>query len=184
METGPTSLTAFALSAVTSSASPPWWGVPVLAGIFTILGAALSQTTTLFLDRTKSRRDNATRWHADRLKAYSALLLALDKINFDLIASSTPHMEPEEVFDAVEPAATTARLVAGPHVDSAIWKTITGLAEIADRGWGDNRLQSMDEMQQRFTNLRNLMRAELGVPPSGGGPLPPGDHSVDASAMF
>lgn len=41
---------AFASSVAASSNSPPWWAVSVLAGSFTVLGAALSQGTTFLLD--------------------------------------------------------------------------------------------------------------------------------------
>jgi hypothetical protein len=164
-------LITLAFNAASQSSNPPWWGVPVLAGIFTILGAALSQTATLFIDRARWKRDNVTRWHVDRLRVYSELLLALDKIYDALTGDTGPPIEPEEVFDAVQPAATTARLVASPDVDKAIWDTLTGLAEVADRGWGGDRSPSMEEMAKRFTKLRKLMRAELGVPPHGGGPF-------------
>lgn len=153
-----------------------------MAGIFVILGAVLSQTGTLLLDWAKSKRDNATRWHVDRLKSYSELLLTFDKIHYRLLDTSEPPIEPEDVFDAVEPAATTARLVAGPNVDAAIWSTLTGLAEVADRGWGGDHSPSMEEMLRRFTELRKLMRAELGVPQGGGGPFATRDERQDNTA--
>jgi hypothetical protein len=175
MEPKLTSVITLARSALAQSDSSPWWGVPVLAGAFTVLGAALSQAATLFLARAQTKREDLTRWHADRLKTYSMLLLALDKIHYNLISPSTPTIEPEEVFDAVEPAATTARLVAGPDVDKAISSTVTGLAEVADRGWDGYQSPSMDEIERRFGKLRRLMRAELGVKPSAGGPSSKGD---------
>jgi hypothetical protein len=41
---------------------------------------------------------------------------------------------------------------------------VTGLAEVADRGWGGDHSPSIDEMSRRITTARKLMRAELGVP--------------------
>jgi hypothetical protein len=148
------------LAALTADTSP-WWGVPVLAGILTILGAALSQITTWLLDRARARRDAMTRWHSDRLEAYSAVLLALDKIFNKLVEDETA-VGPQQVFDAVEPQATRARLLAGPDVEAKIWSTITGLAQVADMGWrGDS--PSEDEMFDQIDELRNAIRVEIGV---------------------
>jgi hypothetical protein len=160
------SSSALVLTSIVQNGGPPWWGVPVLAGAFTVLGAILSQTVTLLLARSQAKREDATRWHSNRLKAYSALLLRLNKVYDRLIFDEhAAPIEPEAVFDVVEPEATNARLLATPDVDRAISDIIGMLATVADRGW-DNELDhiSMSDTQERLVNLRRLMRAELGVP--------------------
>jgi hypothetical protein len=134
-------------AAATADASP-WWGVPVIAGIFTILGASLSQIVTWLLDRARARRDARTRWHSDRLDAYAATLLALDRIFTRLLEDETA-LGPQQVFDAVEPHATRARLLAGPAVEAKIWSTITGLAEVADMVAHRARRPSPDQPARR-----------------------------------
>src|ERR1700722_6654167 len=66
--------------ALSASSGAPWWGVSVLAGVFTVLGAALAQIVTWLLARAQAQRDNVARWHNDRLEAYSAALLLFSRI--------------------------------------------------------------------------------------------------------
>lgn len=157
-----------ASSLIAQNSGPPWWGVSVLAGAFTILGAILSQTVTLLLARSQAKRDDATRWHAERLTAYSSLLPKLNNVFNRLVFEydSAP-IEPEDVFDAVEPEATNARLLATPEVDKAIADVIGKLATVADRGWDSSMDHiSMQAMQETLVTLRRLIRSELGVPPT------------------
>jgi hypothetical protein len=166
VERGLTSVVGFALVSTAQTGNSPWWGVPVLAGVFTVLGATLSQTVTLFLARSQAKRDDNTRWHSDRLKAYSTLLPAIDRIYTALVSEENygPPIEAEDVYDSLEPKATTARLIASPAVDKAIENVVSELATVAHHGWGKGS-DSINEMHERFVSLRKLMRAELGVRP-------------------
>ena len=88
--------------------------------------------------------------------------MILDKTHNKLI-DDPQALEPEEVFEVVEAPATRAKLLAGDEVDTAIWSTLTGLAEVADGGWNRADGPSVEEIFARFDRLRAGMRAELGV---------------------
>ncbi|MEV4121881.1 hypothetical protein [Micromonospora sp. NPDC049645] len=57
----------------------PWWGVPLLAGLFAIGGVVVSQVVTIALDRVKVRREDARRWHAERRQVYVGYIMALQR---------------------------------------------------------------------------------------------------------
>src|SRR4051794_36137249 len=46
----------------TNNTNTPWWGVPLVAGVFTIFGVLLAQASTYLVDRRKAAREDATRW--------------------------------------------------------------------------------------------------------------------------
>src|SRR2546421_5552960 len=69
----------------------PWWGVPLIAGIFAILGVSLSQVATWVLDRRRTKRDDARiereekrRWHRERQDAYAAYLASATSVQQQL----------------------------------------------------------------------------------------------------
>lgn len=42
---------------------PPWWGVPVIAGSFLVLGAVLGFIFNRLNDKRRERRETRTKWH-------------------------------------------------------------------------------------------------------------------------
>jgi hypothetical protein len=58
------------------AAEAPWWGIPVVAGLFTLLGAALSQLVNYLIERGRRERQKAERWDQD-LRECAARLLVL-----------------------------------------------------------------------------------------------------------
>jgi hypothetical protein len=54
--------------------SAPWWGTALVAGVFGLAGVGLAQTVTLRLDRARSKREDARRWHNERRVAYAEFL--------------------------------------------------------------------------------------------------------------
>jgi hypothetical protein len=159
MELHPTTALAL-LSSGVGSGNAPWWGVSVLAGVFTLLGAGISQLTTWLLDRSRARRADATRWHRDRLEAYSVIMQKLDRIFSQLVDDEARTADPMSIYDAVEAAASHATLVAGRTVGEAISSTINLLASAADSGW---TMDGVNEIDASLKRLRQLMRDELGI---------------------
>jgi hypothetical protein len=77
--------------------SAPWWGVPLVAGLFTIVGIVAAQSATWIFDRRKARREDLTRWHVDRRQTYAHFLAALDRYQWFIVDECT---HPD--FDSVE----------------------------------------------------------------------------------
>lgn len=49
---------------ITGGSSAPWWGVPVIAGGFLVLGAILGFIFNRLNDRRRERREDSTKWHS------------------------------------------------------------------------------------------------------------------------
>ncbi|MEU4472487.1 hypothetical protein [Micromonospora sp. NPDC023888] len=64
----------------------PWWGVPVVAGVFTLIGVVAAQAVAVVLDRARAEREDAVRWHADSRRVYAAFLAQAHKIYVKVIA--------------------------------------------------------------------------------------------------
>lgn len=56
---------------IVGESSAPWWGVPVIAGCFLLLGAVLGFIFNRLNDRHRERREARTRWH-DLVRELSA----------------------------------------------------------------------------------------------------------------
>ena len=50
--------------------SSAWWAVPILSGIFALVGVALGQGVLIRNERWKGRREDERRWHNTRLELY------------------------------------------------------------------------------------------------------------------
>lgn len=53
------------------------WGLPLVAGIFTLVGVVVAQIVTIVLDKVRTRREDERRWHADRRRVYVEYFAAM-----------------------------------------------------------------------------------------------------------
>lgn len=58
----------------------PWWGVPVIAGGFLILGGLLAFTSTWLSDRRKLRREDRRQWDKVLLETYLRIVELLPEL--------------------------------------------------------------------------------------------------------
>jgi hypothetical protein len=56
----------------------PWWGVPLIAGVFALGGVVLAQANAIVMDRLRVRREDERRWHEDRRAVYARYLNVAD----------------------------------------------------------------------------------------------------------
>ncbi|CAN7151616.1 hypothetical protein LJR044_002483 [Microbacterium foliorum] len=68
-------LTPAPLAIVAEAAAAPWWGVPVVAGSFLLIGAALGFLFNWLLENRKQSRAEAIRWDSD-IREYAADLIS------------------------------------------------------------------------------------------------------------
>ncbi|MBL7259154.1 hypothetical protein [Paractinoplanes lichenicola] len=52
----------------------PWWGVPVVAGIFAFLGVILAQVVSVVIENGRAKREDRVRWHTQRRELYAEFL--------------------------------------------------------------------------------------------------------------
>lgn len=53
-------------SKVRIESGTPWWGTALVAGLFGLAGVAIAQLVAVRLERARTRREDARRWHAER----------------------------------------------------------------------------------------------------------------------
>jgi hypothetical protein len=100
----------------------PWWGLPLIAAVFALAGAA----TVLFVqarnDYLRSRRRRTRRWYEERKAAYVELLAVFERDTYKLRAADDAGEKPDPALAYVHevgPALMQVRLLASGPVRSA-----------------------------------------------------------------
>jgi hypothetical protein len=100
----------------------PWWGLPLIAVVFALVGAATAQFVTARNDYLTSRRRRTRRWYEERKAAYVELLAVFERDTYRLRAASEAGENPPTALtyvDEVGPALMRVRLLASGPVRSA-----------------------------------------------------------------
>jgi hypothetical protein len=100
----------------------PWWGLPLIAAVFALVGAATAQFVTVRNDYLLSRRRRTRRWYAERKAAYVELLAVFERDTYRLRAAFDAGEKPAPALsyvDEVGPALMQVRLLASGPVRSA-----------------------------------------------------------------
>lgn len=102
---------------------PPWWGVPLVAGLFGFVGVIAAQATVLVSDGLRVRREDKRRWHTDRLKMYADAIVLATKCFLDDRTSHGPISDAErraELIDALLLKSVEIELISGKAVREAV----------------------------------------------------------------
>jgi hypothetical protein len=100
----------------------PWWGLPLIAVVFALLGAAVAVFVSARDDYARSRARKTRRWYAERKDAYVELMAVFERVVYRLRAAYTAgDREPDPIayLDEVGPALVRVRLLATGPVRSA-----------------------------------------------------------------
>ncbi len=100
----------------------PWWGLPLIAVVFALIGAATAQFVTVRNDYVLHRRRRTRRWYEERKAAYVDLLAVFERDIYLLRAASDAGQTPAPALsyvDEVGPALMRVRLLASGPVRSA-----------------------------------------------------------------
>lgn len=100
----------------------PWWGLPLIAVVFALVGAATAQLVTARYDYLLSRRRRTRRWYEERKAAYVELLAVFERDTYRLRAASEAGENAPTALtyvDEVGPALMRVRLLASGPVRSA-----------------------------------------------------------------
>jgi hypothetical protein len=100
----------------------PWWGLPLIAAVFTLAGAATAVLVTARNDYLRSRRKRTRRWYEERKAAYVALLAVFERDTYRLRAAYDAGDKPGSALDYIDevgPALMQVRLLASGAVRSA-----------------------------------------------------------------
>ncbi|MEU4427354.1 hypothetical protein AB0F81_42585 [Actinoplanes sp. NPDC024001] len=100
----------------------PWWGLPLIAVVFALAGAAVALLVTARNDNLLSRRRRTRQWYEERKAAYVQLLAAFERATQRLRAAyEAGERTPSTLtyLDEVSPALMPVRLLASGPVRSA-----------------------------------------------------------------
>jgi hypothetical protein len=100
----------------------PWWGLPLIAAVFALLGAAAAQIVTARSEAARIRAGRTGRWYEERKAAYVGLMAAFERALYRLRATyalGDPAPDPLAYLDDVGPALMQVRLLASGPVRSA-----------------------------------------------------------------
>jgi hypothetical protein len=100
----------------------PWWGLPLIAAVFALAGAAVALLVQARNDYARSRARRTKRWYAERKDAYVELMAVFERVVYRLRAGmngSGREPDPLAYLDEVGPALAQVRLLASGPVRSA-----------------------------------------------------------------
>jgi hypothetical protein len=100
----------------------PWWGVPLIAVVFALAGAAVAVLVQARTEYARSRVRRSRRWYDERRTAYVELMAVFERVVYRLragYAAGGPEPDPMVYLDEVGPALATVRLLASGPVRSA-----------------------------------------------------------------
>ena len=100
----------------------PWWGLPLIAVVFALGGAATAQFVTARDEIVRRRRKRTRRWYEERKDAYVGLLAVFERDTYRLRAAYDAGDKPPTPLayvDEVGPALMRVRLLASGPVRSA-----------------------------------------------------------------
>jgi hypothetical protein len=100
----------------------PWWGLPLIAAVFALVGAVVAQVVTARNAHVRNRVRKNRRWYDERKTAYVDLMAAFERTFYRLrttYAAGGKEPDPLVYLDDVGPALMQVRLLASGPVRSA-----------------------------------------------------------------
>jgi hypothetical protein len=157
----------------------PWWSLPLVAGLFALLGALVAQLVTIryvYARRALARR---RRWYDVRRAAYVGLLAAYERSVARLrrdYRAGVVEPDPLLYHDEVGPALTQVRLLASSPVRNAALAAHRLLEDLhgprSATGRDQDFVEALNHVPLVLHDVEVAVRQELGIvdaPP----PLPP-----------
>jgi len=100
----------------------PWWGLPLVAAVFALVGAGVTVLVIARNNYVRGRVRKTRRWYSERKDAYVALLAVFERDIYRLrsgYAAGTKKPDVLAYLDEVAPALMQVRLLASGPVRSA-----------------------------------------------------------------
>ena len=159
----------------------PWWGLPLVAAVFTLVGAAVAQLVTVRHQHGGRQADKTTRWYEERKSAYVGLLAAFERTTVRLrtgFAAGITEPDPVLYLDEIGPALMQVRLLASGPVRSAALAVHLLLEDlhkprrspVPGRDPGQHFLEKLAHIPLVMRDLEVAVREELDIdvspPPS------------------
>jgi hypothetical protein len=147
---------------VTTAALAPWWGVPLLAGCFTVLGVLISQAASFIVEKRRGDREDARRWDKELRESYSNFSRAAEDVSDALHVDGTTLPDLKPLMDRM----SELQLIAPPEVVQAAFDATKAamLAVLPDRD-EDARARARTDYSKYREHFVNVARGTLGMQP-------------------
>ena len=129
--------TAPVVATVSGVSQIPWWGLPLIAAVFALVGASVALLVSARNDYSRSRTRKRRRWYAERKSAYVDLMAVFERVVYRLragYAAGGQEPDPLVYLDEVGPALAQVRLLASGPVRSAALAVHLQLEKLHARG--------------------------------------------------
>ena len=100
----------------------PWWGLPLVAAVFALVGAAAAHLVAVRNSSLLNRRRRTGQWYEERKDAYVQLLAGFERATYRLRVAYESGEKPPSALayvDRIGPALMPVRLLATGPVRSA-----------------------------------------------------------------
>ncbi|GAA1624642.1 hypothetical protein [Actinoplanes couchii] len=111
----------------------PWWGVPLVTGLFALGGVLVAQVVIVRLDRLRIQREDSRRWLSERRRIYASLLAAAEAIYARLKQGWHEDGGISEYRDdltSLHVLCQEVRLMSAGDVNAAAWRVSEKLGEV------------------------------------------------------
>jgi hypothetical protein len=166
-------------TAQAAGGAAPWWGVPLLAALFTVLGVLIAQLMTRTAERRKICREDELRWLADRRQAYASYIAQATQLRLRFVDArqygldtdtDTGKQYIEQLNDHREHLKLIAPTAVVKDADATFMSALT-LWHAVRKSAGDfDRVDKCaSELWESIEQLRRAARIDLGVEPGAEG---------------
>jgi hypothetical protein len=162
----------------------PWWGLPLIAAAFALLGAVAAQLVTIRNEHGGKRARKDQRWYDERRSAYVGLLAAFERTTVRLrtgFAAGVTEPDPLLYADEIGAVLMQVRLLASAPVRSAalavhlLLEDMHGLrpAPMAGRDVDKPFLERLGHVPLVMHEFEVAVRDELHIDPTPPPAVPP-----------
>jgi hypothetical protein len=115
----------------------PWWGLPLVAAVFALVGAGLTVLVIARNNHVRGRVRKTRRWYSERKDAYVTLLAVFERDIYRLRSGYNAGIQKPDTLaylDEVGPALMQVRLLASGPVRSAALSVHKVLEQLHGQG--------------------------------------------------
>jgi FAD/FMN-containing dehydrogenase len=157
----------------------PWWGVPLVAGLFALGGVLATQFTVVRLDQLRVKREDSRRWLADRRRIYASVLASAEgiyeRVKIEWMSDNSASAYREELT-SLRVLCQEVRLMSTREVNAAAWEIAERLKRVTQSPESRQKVSLEDwkeEYKDAMRRFASAARADINTNPDKWRPRPP-----------
>ncbi|WP_130508032.1 hypothetical protein [Krasilnikovia cinnamomea] len=159
------------------SNSIPWWGVPIVAGLFALAGVFVSQLFTYRIEKVRTHREEQKWWREEKQKTYLRFLSATKQLEQQIIKKQDGDKfdsrgwgeDTKELLRSVMEVFDEVNFISTDDVCDAATSCLATTELFATTWARETDRETMKEVRRRFQAARKMFmmkaRMELGLEP-------------------